>query len=321
MILFILITATPLLCTMSCSQSDNDSPGTGADSTGVKLYNANIERVVAIGRVEPEEKIIALFVEADGRLLSVNVRLGDSVSRGALLFEIDHERQDAQITRTEAQVREQESALPQIEANLVKARLQAANAERSYRRILTVFEGGAETRQSLDDAESAWRTAEQDVVALEAQLANARAALEVLRADLRLARLDREDRFVYAPVAGVLFSIDVAAGFYIDSGTPLGQLAPISPKTVLTEIDELFADRVRLGQPAIIRRQGGIDTLATGRVIEVAPTLSQKSLFSDAVGTLEDRRVREVRIRIEKDAENLLYGARVECVVGVEDSH
>ncbi len=314
-ITWLTLSVLSLFLSVACSQGNDEPAGPSADSTDIKLYNADIERVVAIGRVEPEEKIIDLYPEAAGRLLAVNVELGDTVQRDELLFEIDHLRQDAQIARTEALIREQESTIPGIEAKLVKARLQAANAERSFRRIQTVFEGGAETKQSLDDAEAAWKTAIQDVTALEADLANTRTSLEVLRADLRLARLDRDDRFLRAPADGVLFSVDVAAGFRVDTGTRLGQLAPASPKTILTEVDELFADRVQAGQRAFVRRQGAVDTIASGYVIEVAPSLSQKSLFSDAVGTLEDRRVRAVRVRIEDGGDKLLYGARVECVV------
>jgi hypothetical protein len=45
--------------------------------------------------------------------------------------------------------------------------------------------------------------------------------------------------------------------------------------------------------------------------------LKKKSLFSDAVGDAEDRRVREVKILIEK-GEGLLFNSRMEAVIDLK---
>jgi hypothetical protein len=99
----------------------------------------------------------------------------------------------------------------------------------------------------------------------------------------------------------------------------LAEFAPESPTSVLTEIDELFAARVKLNQPAFIRLLGGRDTIAFGRVISLSPSLNRKSLFSEEIGKLEDRRVRKVRIRLEEGQQNVLYGQRVECLINVKN--
>jgi len=52
----------------------------------------------------------------------------------------------------------------------------------------------------------------------------------------------------------------------------------------------------------------------TGKVILAAPYLRKKSLFSDKVDNLEDRRVREVRVQLDS-TETLLIGSRVECII------
>lgn len=304
-----------LLLSACGQQGEPDESASPPDSTAVKLYSIRPDRVVGIARVEPEEKLVTLYPTGSGLIREVYVRLGDTVVRGQVLFELDHDREDAQLARIEAQLREQESGLPVIEADLRKAELQAELAERELARVRQVFDQGAETRQTLDETDYAFRSARQEVASLQARLANARAGLAVIRADLRVARVDSEERRVRAPADGRMLSVDVAAGFLANSNTALGQLAPRSPTTVVTEIDELFADAVQLGQPAYVRRQGAQDTLAVGKVVEVAPALSQKSLFSDAVGALEDRRVREVRIRLTGGADSLLYGSRVEAVI------
>jgi multidrug resistance efflux pump len=139
--------------------------------------------------------------------------------------------------------------------------------------------------------------------------------LKELQSDLKLAQIERDRHFIKAPSAGIVLSVDGAVGALVGPTSQLGEFAAESPTEAVTEIDELYADQVQLNQAAFIRKQGAQDTLALGRVVEVAPSLRQKSLFSDEVGKLEDRRVREVKIRLNEGQDNVLYGQRVECVI------
>ena len=47
--------------------------------------------------------------------------------------------------------------------------------------------------------------------------------------------------------------------------------------------------------------------------------MRRKSIFSDEVGDLQDRRVREVRITLDPGTD-ILFGSRVECVILLGDS-
>lgn len=52
-------------------------------------------------------------------------------------------------------------------------------------------------------------------------------------------------------------------------------------------------------------------------MILASPYLRKKSLFADNSANLEDRRVREVRVQLD-NPENVLIGARVECIIDVQ---
>jgi hypothetical protein len=103
----------------------------------------------------------------------------------------------------------------------------------------------------------------------------------------------------------------------VQSGTAVAEFAPDGAVTVICEVDELFVDKIQLGQKATIRPQGATETLAEGVVMTVSPYLKKKSIFSDEAGALEDRRVREVRVKLNTTA-NLLFNSRVECVIAVK---
>jgi len=63
-----------------------------------------------------------------------------------------------------------------------------------------------------------------------------------------------------------------------------------------------------------VRPIGGDQSITTGTIESVSPYLRKKSLFSEKAGDLEDRRVREVVIRVQ-DASHLLINAKVECII------
>jgi hypothetical protein len=109
---------------------------------------------------------------------------------------------------------------------------------------------------------------------------------------------------------------DVKIGQAIAAGTKLGDFAPAGNLIAITEIDELYALKVKTGQKVSINLQGTNDKLSNGTVIYCAPYLSKKSIFSDRADNLEDRRVREVHVRVA-NPNAVLIGSRVECIISL----
>ena len=244
--------------------------------------------------------------------------------------------QDAQIRAQEVQVQTQQTQINGFAKDIAKAQLAVSLAQKNFDRIQKVFQAGAETKSTYDNSENQLQTAQAEVERLiaqqnnlKAQQDNLRAQIEIqkaqqnnlsakikeLKADVGISEAQRSKRNLYAPADGKILSVEVTEGAYLSPQTLVSEFAPTSPVNVVCEIDELFAGKIEVGQNAFIHLQGSKDNLAQGKVIEVAPYLKQKSLFSDEVGKLEDRRVREVRVRLENPPANILYGARVDCEI------
>ena len=94
----------------------------------------------------------------------------------------------------------------------------------------------------------------------------------------------------------------------------IAEFAPTGSLIAKTEVDELYAEKIQLGQKAFIISQTTGDTLANGSVSYAADYLKQKSLFKDQSTEQEDRRVRDVSIRLESGKMPLI-GSRVDCVI------
>lgn len=260
----------------------------------------------------------------------------DKVRAQIAAQEVQVKSQQAQVDAQGVQIQTQQTQVENFEKDIAKARLAVQFAQKNFDRISKVYKEGAETRQSYENAENQVQTAQAEVERLLAQQNNLRAQINnlkaqqetlraqksnasskvgELKADESYSRVERSKRDMYAFTDGKILSVDIAVGSYISPQVPIGDFAPASPVNVVAEIDELFATKVQVGQRAQIRLQGAADILAEGNVIEVAPYLRQKSLFSDEIGKLEDRRVREVRVRLDNPPASLLYGTRVDCII------
>jgi multidrug resistance efflux pump len=171
-----------------------------------------------------------------------------------------------------------------------------------------------------DNAKAEYESLREETKRLEALLAGSQNLFVQSQADLRLARALLDQRFIRAPSDGQVLSLDVSPGSLVTPGTVFGTFAPAGPLTVWCEVDELFAPLVAPGLKVVVRAQGGNEELARGTVGFVGPYLRRKSLFSDEVGDLQDRRVREVQVKVDSGwGAKLLLGSRVECVIFLQE--
>ncbi len=277
-------------------------------------------RVIAIGRVEPEVKITAIGSEVNGVVKKIYIQAGDTVKKGQLLLEFGHDYEDAKGTQINTKVATQNAEIQNIQAQINSAGIKNDNLKTKYERLQKIFEQGAETKQNADNAKADYDQAAKDIERLNAALQSAQSKLKEISADAKVAAVDIERRKVKAPSDGIILTMDLTEGSAATTEVPLFDFAPNSALTVLCEVDELWVNKVKLGQKATIRTQGTDDKLAQGEVVYLSPYLKKKSLFSDDSSNMEDRRVREVRIRLAGNS-TLLINSRVEAVINLGNNN
>ena len=136
--------------------------------------------------------------QVEGIVRQVLVRAGDRVGAGQALIQIDPERQEATNTVTESQRASRE-------ADLAFARQQLA-------RMQKLFEAGAVSRLELEQAETAQKTAEAQLAAVQSQIRENQVQLQYYR--------------VTAPTAGIVGEVVIRQG------------DRVTPSTVITTIDQ-----------------------------------------------------------------------------------
>lgn len=270
---------------------------------------------IGTGRVEPSDKVVMLSSELAGTVKGINFKPGDSVMAGAAIIQLHNETELAQLNQIEAQLRSQFRAIEVAKAQLSLTQNDAQFLKNELDRNARLKAQGSVSEQTFRDAENAWKQAIAKQESAQQTWLQSQSKLEEIQAQLAYQRALCEKKKIEAPSNGRILSIEARKGQYLTPGFAAVEFAPEGPLSVWTEIDELLADQLKLGQVAVIRPQGSTDTLSLAEVVYIAPALRKKSLFSDQSDNLEDRRVREVQVKLLNPRSGLLTGSRVECVI------
>jgi HlyD family secretion protein len=230
--------------------------------------------VLASGRLAHEEEV-QLTTEEIGRVAEVLVKEGERVMRGQLLLRIDDETHVAAVEQSAAQVRLQDIAIE-------RQRLRLDSLRTQWERQQRLFERGLIDQDSYDLMTNELALAEVDLRSSREQLSQARAQLEQAEDRLRKTR-------VYAPIDGIVTSLDIKAGETAISSTtnvPGSTLMTIAnPDSIHTEVnvDEADIANIEVGQRANVYAiaypdrpiKGVIDSIAvSAKVAEGAQGLS-----------------------------------------------
>ena len=234
------------------------------------------QTVLATGTLKPV-KLVAVGAQASGRLVALNVKLGQKVRAGDLIAEIDSLTQQNTLRTNEASLRsvraqrdEKVATLALAEANL--ARQQVTLAQK------------ASSRADYDSAEATAKQTQAQIAQLDAQIVEAEVAIETARVNLGYTKIT-------APIDGTVLSIVTQQGQTVNavqSAPTIVVLGQVETMTVRVEISEADVVRVRPGQNIYFTILGDPDRRyeATLNTIEPAPeSIKSDSSFSSSSTT------------------------------------
>lgn len=298
----------------SCNKkADNDATQKAKADSLAKVPTTN-NQILGVARIEPEDGILQLTAGTSGRVLAVLIKENQEVAKGQNLLQIESSIEQAQLEQSESKISTQKAAVAVSQANLETARVNLKNARDTYERNLRLFEGNAQTKQALDDSKATVDKLTKEVETAAANIEQAKSKINEIQADINYFRTVVNQKKSVALSAGKVLKVLTKTGDYVNNTTQIAEFAPKGSLIAKTEVDELYAEKIQLGQKAFIISQTTGDTLAQGSVSYAADYLKQKSLFKDQSTEQEDRRVRDVSIRLESGKMPLI-GSRVDCVI------
>ena len=181
------------------------------------------------------------------------VDIGDRVSAGQLLAELEAPELIQLLHQAQATLEQTKSAVEQASANLQQSRTNERLAQVTAQRWANLFQRGVVSRQENDTYQAQYDSQKANTQALEKAVAAARS--NVAAAEANLARLTELKGFsrVLAPFAGVITVRNVDTGVLVNEGsTLLFRIAQTNRLRTYLNLPQADASSVRVGQVATL---------------------------------------------------------------------
>ena len=238
----------------------------------IRVGTADVGTVTASistnGKIEPITNFEAHAPMAT-TVTRVDVQQGDWVKAGQLLVQLQDADARAQAARAEAQLRGAQAGLSAVGQGgtqeevlntrnaLTKAQADRDAAERNLVAMQRLLQSGAASQAEVDAARNQLKIDDSNVHLLQQKLKDRYSAAEIghveaqqseAQASLAAANTLLRNSNITAPFAGMVYSLPVKPGSFVNAGDLLVQLADLHKVRVRAFVDEPEIGRLRKGQ-------------------------------------------------------------------------
>jgi macrolide-specific efflux system membrane fusion protein len=225
------------------------------------IIRGDIESTVtATGSVQPGDWV-DVGAQVSGQLRTLVVDVGDVVSEGDLLAEIDA---SVQINRVEASRASLEAERAQRSARVAAVELARSNLNRQRELI-----GQNLTSQTtLDDAINQLAAAQSALAELDSRIQSGSASLASDEAQLGYSR-------IFAPMSGTVVSVATTVGQTLNAVQQVPtilRIADLTTMVVRADVSEADVGHLKVGTPANFTTLGGGERHWRGAVEQILPT-------------------------------------------------
>ena len=298
-----------------------------------KLERGSIRSLISTnGKVEPIRNFEA-HSQVPTIVKHLLVKEGDHVRKGQLLLQLDDADLRSQAARAQAQIKAaqaDESDLSKggtreetltLDAQLIKAHSARDAAQRNLNALRRLGQQGAASAGEVKQAEDDLQRTQADVTLLEQKKKDRYSQPEVAKvraqgAEAQAAYDAAEDALrkssVHAPFDGIVYSVPVRQGAYVQTGDLLLQVGDLSRMLVRTFVDEPEIGRLAAGQKIEVTWDALPDRLWRGSVSTVPSTVKLRGA----------RNVGEVTCTVDNQDLRLLPNVNVGVtIITAEQSH
>jgi multidrug resistance efflux pump len=303
-ILFIAFLAT------NCSQKEESA-------TEKVVVAPESDILVGIGKIIPEQQIIQVAAQSSGVLQTIFKQENETFQKGEVLAVLSNAVEANEVEEAIFRSNIQNQEVKVAQATLAEYEAKFLNAQNLYNRLKSLYDKGAETKQTLENAETEYKSLQANITRLKSQLAIAQARLSSSNSNTSLYEAKLDKTKIIAPSDGKVLEWKIRPGEGITAQQTIAQIAPTGNTIVECEIDESLAFKVKVGQSVEVNYLGAAEVIGKGKIYFLSEYLRKKSMFSEQSGEAEDRRVRVVKVMLE-NPQGLLFNAKVEVKISAK---
>ncbi len=212
---------------------------------------------------------------AAGRLLRLDVHVGDAVRAGQVLGEMDAVDLNERIVAQQAAIQSAQAALRQAEAKRAFAQTQA-------QRYAQLLPARAATEEYV-------ATKQQDLLLAQSALAAAREDAHRLQAELQALQAQRSNLRLIAPVAGIVAAREADPGSTVIAGQPVIEVFDPASVWVEARFDQVHAEGLAAGLPGRVTLRSHRSDALPARVLRIEPradAVTEETLAKVVLDTL-----------------------------------
>jgi membrane fusion protein, multidrug efflux system len=220
--------------------------------------SAIAQQVTVVGNLIGEATV-SVAPRTAGRLQSVTVKLGDRVSRGQRIAQIEDFDIQEQVKQAVAAAEVSAATIRQREADLKRSETNLARSKSLFDRQLL-------PRQTLDDNESTYQASLAQLDLARAQNAQSKARLDELKITLG-------NTIITSPVTGFVSKRTVDPGAFVSQNAPIVEVVDISTVRLVANIVEKDLRQLKIGDAAHVEVDAFPGEEFIGRIARVSPIL------------------------------------------------
>ncbi|WP_366517635.1 efflux RND transporter periplasmic adaptor subunit [uncultured Aquabacterium sp.] len=218
------------------------------------------DTVLATGSIQAIQQV-DIGAQASGQIRKLHVELGQSIHKGDLVAEIDSTKQQNDLRNAEAQ-------LAVLAAQKRSRQAQLVQYELALKRTQALVKEDAGTRADLESAQASVDTTRAALAELDAQIEQARIAVDTAKTNLGYTR-------IVAPMDGVVIAVVRKAGQTVNalqSAPTLIKLAQLDTMLIRAQISEADVVKVRPDMPVYFTIMGEPEKRYDAKLVAIEPS-------------------------------------------------